>query len=90
MIQSDTIHLCRHVPSKGRAKSLCGAVLRKGFLFNSVERYLTALQHRMFQTVYFRGNSGNSLKFYGGKLECVCKSCLDTEEYAMAVLANLP
>jgi hypothetical protein len=95
MKHEDRIHLVREVPDKGRAKSFCGAILRKGLWFDTPARVLKLLSisHTShYRAVYTKQKRGNTLQYYAPTDYAgnICPNCTKSEEYALALLANVP
>lgn len=95
--QSPTIHLVSEVPKKGRAQSFCGAVLRKGFWFDTSVNYASKLStggklpgwggHH----AYTKKLRSNHRVHYGyDYLTNVCPRCAESPEVGLDLLANLP
>lgn len=93
---SPTIHLVSTVPKKGRAQSFCGAVLRKGFWFDTSLNYANRLASVrparwggfMVYTKHLRGNIQDH--YPHTYLDNVCPRCADSPEVGLDLLANLP
>jgi hypothetical protein len=102
MKHEDRIHLVHEVPEKGRAKSFCGAVLRKKVWFDTVERAEKQgdidYPENTTRLAYQKELRSNRLCWYqparglGAAVyrDNICPNCKKTEDYALAVLANVP
>lgn len=103
MKHEDRIHLVHVVPEKGRAKSFCGAVLRKGIWFDTPERIWKNCGevfggHRMAYRKHLRSNR---LEYYSCRgfpppiqaaayWNNICPNCAGSADYQLALLANVP
>ena len=87
------IHLTLWVPyGTPRAQAMCGAKLREGFKYDTVENYL---QRRLrtsptAQWVHIRWRQTHKLDLAADYLLRICPACLESEDYALALLANTP
>ena len=94
--QSPTIHLVSEVPAKGRAQSFCGAVLRKGFWFDTSLRYARQLStgktaHWQHYMAYTKRLRSNHLDYYPNDyFENICPICAESPEVGLDLLANVP
>lgn len=94
--QSPTIHLVSEVPKKGRAQSFCGAVLRKGFWFDTSINYANALG--TVRPAHWRGYRAYTKKLRSNQqdhyphdyLGNVCPRCAESPEVGLDLLANVP
>ena len=89
----DRIHLVHEVPDKGRAKSFCGAILRKGKWFDTPESVWKQATNDHTKTVWTKRLKSNKLEFYSRNkpyLGNICPNCARSPDYELAILANVP
>jgi len=94
-------HLTLDVPHDvSRAKSLCGASLRTGARYDTVEHYIRNLERdwadeiirASYVNAFIRDRNRNKYCAWEREdyLGNICQRCLEHPEYALAALADLP
>jgi len=84
------IHLTHYVPygSSERAKAICGAKLREGFLYTTLTDGVRNRDPRTW--VYKRHRQQHTLELVFDFHYRVCPLCMEHEDYALALLAETP
>lgn len=90
------IHLVWDHIHKGRPKTFCGAKLRKGHIFVKYWRHADYCETKPRPEVIHVATRGTqnenrtSFVLASTYTEMVCSRCINSEDYVLAMLANLP